>query len=375
MSAVIHHGPPGSYKTFTIIQQVCIPALYEGRTVITNIRGFNDLDKVEAAMGKPLPEGVKLVNVEHTHDGFETMARFFQWADMGALIVIDEAQKVYPVGSKSLDKYTYDPIEPEAPKSVAEAFDKHRHMNWDIYLSTTNIAKVHKEVRLVIEWAYRHRDISGLVPWYKNRWRQFRHDPENNGKSLSNVDNTTTHKADFKVFNCYQSTATGEAKTSAVKRSIFQDKKLLAMGFVILCAIAVFINAVGNAVAVFSDDPEEIDNIGANTAEENSNISNNDASRITTNKIINSSANPLADAEIYYIGRFNSRLYEVQHKDGARSVFSDIELLKFGYQITHYSMCFFELQKDQIKTYHHCLPDQKQEQQEVQHVVSNIQLL
>ena len=46
MTAVIHHGPPGSYKSFAIIQDVVIPALIQGRTVVTNIRGLNNIDRI-----------------------------------------------------------------------------------------------------------------------------------------------------------------------------------------------------------------------------------------------------------------------------------------------------------------------------------------
>jgi len=56
MTAVVFHGAPGSYKTFSCIQDVIIPALQKGRTVVTNIRGLDDLHRIEAALGIELPD-------------------------------------------------------------------------------------------------------------------------------------------------------------------------------------------------------------------------------------------------------------------------------------------------------------------------------
>lgn len=40
MSIKIHHGPNGSYKTSGAIQDDAVPALKDGRVIITNVRGF-----------------------------------------------------------------------------------------------------------------------------------------------------------------------------------------------------------------------------------------------------------------------------------------------------------------------------------------------
>ncbi|WP_420590314.1 zonular occludens toxin family protein [Bacterioplanoides sp.] len=261
MTTAIHHGPPGSYKSFAIVQDVVIPALKKGRTVITNIRGLDDINHIAKTMGFELPEESKLIAVKHdSREGFEHMARFFHWAPQGALIVMDEAQRVYPTRLKNLTEFDLtDPQEGELPRptTVENAFDQHRHMNWDIYLSTTNVAKVHKEVRAVAEYAFRHRDMAGVLPWYKNKWREFKHDAENNGKSVSHYIGTPQLKtANTKVFECYQSTATGTTQGSNENKSIFADTKLRILLLLIFSCIAYFIYGLTQVMGRFDKKPE-----------------------------------------------------------------------------------------------------------------------
>tara|TARA_R110000868_G_scaffold34671_2_gene125016 strand:+ start:1155 stop:2450 length:1296 start_codon:yes stop_codon:yes gene_type:complete len=265
MTAVIHHGPPGSYKTFALIQRVIIPALEQGRTVCHNIRGLNSVDRIASAMGIDVPPEAKLICVKHdSEEGFQHMARFFQWAPVGALIVMDEGQRVYPTRLRSLAEFDTPDDQRETfgtgiqrPANVENAFDQHRHMNWDIYISTTNVAKIHKEVRSVVEYAFRHRDMAGVLPWYKNKWREFKHDAESSGKSVSHYIGTPAlYSADARVFSCYQSTATGTAKGSNENKSIFADPKLRIFGAIALLALIYFFYSATKVADRFLVPPE-----------------------------------------------------------------------------------------------------------------------
>lgn len=266
MTAVIHHGPPGSYKTFALIQRVIIPALQAGRTVCHNIRGLNSVERIANAMMVDLPPEATLMAVEHdSHDGFEHMARFFQWAPMGALIVMDEGQRVYPTRLRSLAEFDTPTDERETldsgvqrPSNVENAFDQHRHMNWDIYISTTNVAKIHKEVRSVVEYAFRHRDMAGVLPWYNNKWREFKHDAESSGKAVSHYIGTPElYTADTNVFECYQSTATGKAKGSSENKSIFADPKLRVFFAITILCVGYFIYSIAQMLERYEVGTEE----------------------------------------------------------------------------------------------------------------------
>ncbi|MBV1789011.1 hypothetical protein KQ940_13215 [Marinobacterium sp. D7] len=269
MTACIHHGPPGSYKSFGTIQRVVIPALKQGRTLVTNIRGLDSLKRIEDAIGEKLHPEAQIIHVEaDSSKGFNAMSHFFHWVPKGALIVMDEFQRVYSKKrDRDLKKYdlhlTFDNGEPRSddevkklcpwwdgdrdrPETVENAFDQHRHYNWDIYCTTPNIAKVHPEAREVAEIAYRHKALGALLPWKKHSWKEFTHDPESSGKQFSHyMGSPKEYKANQTIFACYQSTKTGKAFGSSESRPIYRDPKLqmVALG-VVGCLVWFVISAV-----------------------------------------------------------------------------------------------------------------------------------
>lgn len=197
MATAIHHGPPGSFKSFSLVQRFAIPALQAGRTVVCNVRGFDSLDRIiEQFPNIQFPKSARLIYFETTtRESRLIMAGWFHWVPIGALIIIDEGQEIYPdrrdFKLESLDNFVcpdsfhVQHIEEGRPVDVFTAYDKQRHYNWDIFISTTNVAKIKSEIRQVTEWAYRHRTLSGLIPFMKNQWLEHQHDPENNGKAES----------------------------------------------------------------------------------------------------------------------------------------------------------------------------------------------
>ncbi len=273
MSIAIHHGPPGSYKTFSIVQRHALEALKAGRTIVTNIRGFDSMDKVKAAFPEiDFPDDAQILGLSlKDPDCIELIRRWWHWVPFGALVLIDEAQMVYPQRREFRLK-SLDTIEPrliqslgldiettfngeQRPATMEIAFDMHRHFNWDLFLSTPNIGKINKEIRQSTEWAYRHRDLSTLLPWLKGKWVEVQHDAEFTGKSLSHVTGSPTrYKADPRIWQCYQSTATGQHNDSVAGRSIFKDPKILGLSVVVLVCIAVFVSTVGNMSMVKAAD-------------------------------------------------------------------------------------------------------------------------
>lgn len=365
MTTAIYHGNPGSFKTASLVQSVIIPALYDGRTVIHNIRGLDDLEKIEKAFEKALPDSAKMLVIEHdSQAGFDEIARFFHFAPMGALIVIDEAQRVYPKTSRNLDQYNLDekalndtPV--PRPMTVPEAFDRHRHFNWDIYLSTTNIGKIHPEVRLVAEWAYRLRNISGMLPWYKNKFRKFRHDPEQSGKSASHYDGTPeTLTMDKKIFACYQSTATGTAKGSSISRSLFADRRIQFLGLLIVASLSGFIYMLSQVVEQRTTptktqpavSPAQIPNVVALPVDRshNSNLSQSVDTSVH-------SLEPFQEAEIFHVGNINkSDLFNVVYEDGRQLAVFDFELRALGYKVFPVKSCLVKIEYGQAFRYVTC---------------------
>lgn len=146
MSIKIHHGPNGSYKTSGAIQDDAVPALKEGRLIITNVRGFT-LERVLQVMPE-LPSSVDIINLDlESLDDMERMRTWFQWAPRGAFIIFDETQLVFPKAWRERDLERFDfPGGPEAaakadrPMNWLDGWTRHRHWNWDIVLTTPNIA-------------------------------------------------------------------------------------------------------------------------------------------------------------------------------------------------------------------------------------------
>ena len=380
MTAVIHHGPPGSYKSFAIIQQVVIPALIEGRTVVTNIRGLNDIDRFSEVMGVEIPEDTQLISIEHdSDDGFEHMARFFQWAPIGALIVMDEGQEVYSTRLKSLssfdtpesirerinkkDKHLHPDLEVVRPYTVEKALDKHRHMGWDIYISTPNIGKIHKEVRSVAEYAKRHREMSGVVPWWKNCWREFKHDAEQSGKSVSHYIGTPVlNKADPRIFECYKSTATGKVKGSNESKSVFNDPKLRILIGIVLLAIGSFIYNLYQVMGGFEEDkPLSTPQTMPTDAYANDHDADRRGHSVSTQNTVHVKDKKLnvdlvQGRKIYYTGTFNVHFFDLVSKSDFLVLTSE-DFEAAGYTVEKLSTCIVRLYTKRIEHYAICSPE------------------
>lgn len=279
MATSIHHGPPGSFKSFTLVQRFAIDALKEGRVVITNIRGLTSIDRIQDQFPDyKFPDTADLWFINTDEEKYrQFMARWFHWAPFKALIIIDECQRVYPnrrdFKKEDLDRCDLMGFEPDdfdiqindeytgqtytvhRPKDVDTAFDMQRHFQWDIYLSTPNISKVKDFIREVAQTAYRHKSLGELMPlFFKNTWYEFQHDPENSGKLTSHIaGKPRKYKADERIFKCYQSTATGEHTESKANQSVFGDTKVKFVLFMLVCSIGGFIYFAINFASLHGD--------------------------------------------------------------------------------------------------------------------------
>jgi zona occludens toxin len=267
MATSIHHGSPGSFKSFSLVQRFAIPALQKGRCVVCNVRGFDSLDRIiEQFPDIDFPESARLIYLETTtRQSRMIMAGWFHWVPIGALIIIDEGQEIYPDRKdfklESLDAFVcpedfeIEQTQEPRPVDVFTAYDKQRHYQWDIFISTTNVAKIKSEIRQVTEWAYRHRSLAGLFPWMKTSWMEHQHDPENNGKSDSHrIGSPIRYKADPRIFKCYKSTATGGVTESEAGQSLFRNPKLI---FPLVCIFASVIAFLYLVVSKASKDDDK----------------------------------------------------------------------------------------------------------------------
>ncbi|QEY73069.1 zonular occludens toxin domain-containing protein [Pseudomonas denitrificans (nom. rej.)] len=232
MSIKIHHGPNGSYKTSGAIQDDAVPALKEGRVIITNVRGFT-LERAYTVF-PDLPNTAQIINLDlESLADLEKMRTWFQWAPRGAFLIFDETQLLFPKSWRERDLEKFDfPGGPEAaheadrPMGWLDAWTRHRHFNWDIVLTTPNISYIRDDIRMTCEMAYKHSNLAVIgIP---GRYKEAQHDAQLNRPPADGtiVEYKRIRKQTFRL---YQSTATGKTQDTKAGKSLFRSPKLVLL--------------------------------------------------------------------------------------------------------------------------------------------------
>ncbi len=255
MSLKIHHGAPGSYKTSGAVWDDFIPAVFAGRHVVTNVRGLDSrerviqvLSEVRKYKNKPVPDTFKLTHVDTTDsEKMEMLRRWFHWAPDGAFFLLDEIQEIYPKSIRA-DKFTqFDyPNGLDAATAagrlptLALAFEKHRHHNWDFSVTTPNISLIHPTVRAIAETAFKHRNNATIGAVLKGTFNEGFHMADTSGKK-ADLFSLRRRRIPKYVFKLYQSTATGSVTDTLAGLSIFTNPRLLfGLGVLALSLTYVF---------------------------------------------------------------------------------------------------------------------------------------
>jgi len=281
MSASIFHGAPGSYKSSSAVWFELLPALRAGRLVVTNIEGIQDKEFIELELGEEFPESADIWRLSsQTDKGKFLWMRWFWWMPVGAFIIIDEVQDVFPndstvfkpvaLDSKGINslkdklpekyfEYFFNVIEsfkpPEDytddtgekildenghiiyPITMREANMRHRKYNWDLIYCTPEITEIHKLVRSVCQYAYKHvyKEFLEFIPYYKRRTRINEHTPKSSGETIKKGETTKWRKLPLQVFKLYRSTSTDEI-TEGRGLNAFKDPSLIfAFALLLLC--------------------------------------------------------------------------------------------------------------------------------------------
>jgi len=235
MAISIHHGPNGSFKTSGVIADYFIPAALQGRCVVTNIRGVS-ADRTFENL-PDTKEGFEVINVDtSTREGKERISKWWHWAPAGALLLFDEPSSIFPKrwrdsDLKKLDLENYQEL--ERPHNFNEAFEMHRHWNWDIIIMTPNIKLVRTDIRDTSEGGYKHRN-NALIG-FKGSYNEGFHKAEDNGTSPSQFLSLEKKKINPVVFKLYDSTKTGEHQDTSSGTSIWKNGRLVvALGVAVL---------------------------------------------------------------------------------------------------------------------------------------------
>lgn len=253
MSIKIHHGANGSYKTSGAIQDDAIPAINEGRVVITNVRGFTRESVLEAFpdLSDAALESFDVINLSmESTDDLDKMRRWFMWAPRGAFLIFDETQILFPKSwkEKDLEQFDYpggieEAKKADRPTGWLDAWTRHRHWNWDVVLTTPNIRYIRDDIRLTCEKAYLHSNLAVIgIP---GRYKEAMHDAQENKPPMDGSSIVSIKKIKPSTFQVYQSTATGKVQDTKAGKNMFLSPKVLGL----LALVA------GLLINVFSSDP------------------------------------------------------------------------------------------------------------------------
>ncbi|MBF0456095.1 MAG: zona occludens toxin [Magnetococcales bacterium] len=251
MSIKIHHGPPGAYKTSGAMNDDFIEAVFSGRPLVTNVRGLDDAEKTRETLQKAFPKReipatFEIIHLDHnTQDGADKWMKWFHWVPIGSFLLVDEGQDVwkeewrdsflqvldYPGGS---DKA----LEDGRPKTFKDAFQRHRHFNWDMVLTTPDIKSLRKDILGISECAYFHKNLA--VIGINGRYVEAMH-LANRPANEANFIQVEHKKVPAYVFDLYESTNTGKVSDSQAGKPLWkQNRFLFYMALLVLGWVSIF---------------------------------------------------------------------------------------------------------------------------------------
>jgi zona occludens toxin len=249
----IHYGSNGTYKTSGAIQDDVVPQLLRkaeydkqgnliheaGRIVVTNIRGFT-LDRFLSVF-PDTPDTSDIINLDlDVPKDLERMRTVLFWAPVGALIVFDEAQLVFPKQwrDKHLEEFTpvqegsdwlvygqsfkKHPAPLFSPMNWIDSWTRHRHWNFDVILTSQSLKLIRDDIKAVAEAAYSHTNLA--VIGIGGRYKESMH---NASLPVSQSTIVTSKKIKQETFKLYDSTATGITTDTKAGQSIFKSPQLL----------------------------------------------------------------------------------------------------------------------------------------------------
>ncbi|MND58692.1 Zona occludens toxin [compost metagenome] len=259
MSIKIHHGPNGSFKTSGAIQDDAIPAIKQGRVIITNVRGFT-IDSVLEQF-PDAPDSLQVMNIDtDTTAGLEAARTWFQWVPKGAFMIWDEAQKLFPKAwtERDLVRFQFEggpdaASAADRPADWLDAWTRHRHWNWDVILTTPNIRYLRDDIRFTSEMAYKHFNKAAILGWLgRGKYKETPHDAQDNKPG---EDALQSHKRiEKRTFALYLSTATGTVTDTIAGYNLFMHPKILGLGGIAALGIGYPLFTNGSLVPQLASD-------------------------------------------------------------------------------------------------------------------------
>lgn len=350
MPIKIHHGPPGSFKTAGAMADDFLREAKAGRIIVTNVRGVTRhrvLDQFPE-----LPDSFDVIHVDDkSEEGRKLWATWFHWVPKGAFIFVDEIQDIWPKSWRESDLRALDypggvekAANDDRPKDWAQAWDKHRHWNWDIVATCPAYGKVREDIKSVADAAYKHKDLA-LIGW-TGRYIEAMHLADDTGKNASDFLNVQKKKVPPYVFKLYDSTATGQFKINANGFNLFKNPRVLLL--LLVLAAALYFGFGRGAVTMFSGAKKPAETPTTSAAAPDSKAGGASGARAVPSVDLSKDARlePFVEEEAlilmsYKIGQ--RWKYMVNFRN---THVSTTDLLDMGYTVRSLGSCALEIERD-----------------------------
>lgn len=327
-----------------------------GRVIVTNVRGVSRERVLEEF--PDLPETFDVIHVDDkTSEGREKWARWFHWVPHGAFLFIDEVQDIWPKSWREANIRALDypggvdmATKDDRPKDWEQAFDKHRHFNWDMTLTTPNYNKVREDVKGVADMAYKHKDLA-LLGW-TGRYIEGAHAADDSGKNASDFVNVQRKKVPEYVFRLYDSTATGVHSTTKSGFNLFKNPRIVLLLVVLAgCLLFAFskpMPKIFGGAGTAGSSPSSGAVAGSPSSDAPAaGVSGGALPAVTLNQDVR--LEPFVEGEPYIIVSYLSRgfwKYSVRH-NGAD--FTSNDLLDMGYALKMGGACSLTISKEKFQ--------------------------
>jgi len=257
MAISVYAGLMGSGKSYEVVKSVIVPALANGRRVVSNISGLNIgeiakyIQEKHGASTAPIGELVVVKNeqvIEPTFFPDESKPDAPSVVHGGDLVAIDEVWQFWGVGQK-------------IGANAMQFFRMHRHYTHpttqvacDLVLMIQDLATLHRSIRAVVEMTYVMTKLKSLG--LNSRYRVELYEGHKIRKS-SRYD-YYVNSYDKRIFPLYQSYTGGAGKERRTDRrqNVLANKRLwfVVGGMVVASLLAWhFISAFFRGRAVHKD--------------------------------------------------------------------------------------------------------------------------
>lgn len=364
MPIKIHHGPPGSYKTAGAMNDDFLREARAGRVIVTNVRGVSRERVLDVY--PDMPDTFDVIHVDDkSEEGRLRWAKWFHWVPKGAFIFIDEVQDIWPKRWRESDIRALDypgglnqATADDRPFNWEQAFDKHRHWNWDMVLTTPSYKKVRDDVKGVADAAYKHKDLA-LVGW-TGRYIEAMHLADDAGSSQSDFLTIERKKVSPNVFKIYDSTATGQFRINLNGFNLFKSPRVMLLLGVLGLAIY-FAFGRGHDYKLFpgaAKAPVAQSDKASGTAAAPSDPAavalarNHDDDRQYTPNA--DGLTPFGGEDVFIVASLKSGGHWKYSVSYANAEFTQDQILDMGYTISAFGSCGLEISREGFKRFITC---------------------